>query len=183
LIRIVESWYACGVAATTNAHATPAGNWVPDSVYANVGKLLLSQQVYDLFRIAHDIAGGIVSNVPTSEDVHSTENAALIEKYLAGAPGIPTSHRINMARFLQDLTASKEGGWYGLISAHGGGSPEALRISAVRRYDLKSRRQLARRLACLAHSDEGCGSCGSCGDSAGDYRHEARPEAVALDKS
>jgi 4-hydroxybutyryl-CoA dehydratase/vinylacetyl-CoA-Delta-isomerase len=183
LIRIVESWYACGVAASVNGRATPAGNWAPHSVYANVGKLLLAQQVYDMFRIAHEIAGGIVATVPTPEDVSSADNAALIEKYLVGASGIPASHRIDMARFLQDLTASKEGGWYGVISAHGGGSPEAMRISAVRRYDLKSRRQLARHLACLARSEDGCGSCGSCSVSPGDSRPEVRPEAEANDES
>lgn len=162
LIRIVEGFYATGVAASVYGRRTVAGTFEPDPVYANLGKLLLAQQVYDLFRLAHEIAGGIVVNAPTPEDVASPENAALIAKYLVGRPGVPASQRIEMARFLQDLTASDEAGWYALISAHGGGSPEALRLSAVRNYDIAERQQLARRLACFAKSEEGCSGCGSC---------------------
>lgn len=164
LIRIVEGFYATGVAASVYGRRTCAGNFEPDPVYANLGKLLLAQQVYDLFRIAHDIAGGIVVNAPTAEDVASPENAELIAKYLVGRSGVPAEQRIGMARFLQDLTASGEASWYAVISAHGGGSPEALRMSAVRSYDIADRQQLARRLACFAKSEEGCAGCGSCGE-------------------
>jgi hypothetical protein len=34
----------------------------------------------------------------------------------------------------------------------------------VRQYDIESRRELARRLACFAHTDGGCAGCGSCSD-------------------
>jgi 4-hydroxybutyryl-CoA dehydratase/vinylacetyl-CoA-Delta-isomerase len=87
-----------------------------------------------------------------------------VRRYLAGATGGGAEHRINLARLLADLSASDEGGWYALISLHGGGSPEALRSSAVRQYDLDSRRELAHRLACFAHADGGCAGCGSCSD-------------------
>lgn len=167
LIRIVEGFYAAGVAAAVYGRRTPAGNYEPDPVYANLGKLLLAQQVYDLFRIAHDIAGGIVVNAPTAEDVANPENTEFIAKYLVGRSGVTAAERIHMARFLQDLTASGEGGWYAVISAHGGGSPEALRLSAVRSYDVAERQALALRLACFAKSEGGCGGCGACGEGGG----------------
>lgn len=162
LIRIVEGFYATGVAASVYGRKTAAGTYEPDQVYANLGKLLLAQQVYDLFRLAHEIAGGIVVNAPTAADAANPETAGLIARYLVGREGVTAAERIEMARFLQDLTASGEAGWYAVISAHGGGSPEALRRSAVRGYDLAERQDLARRLACFAKSDEGCGGCGSC---------------------
>jgi 4-hydroxybutyryl-CoA dehydratase/vinylacetyl-CoA-Delta-isomerase len=164
LIGIVEGFYACGIAASVRGHRTAAGNWIPDGVYANVGKLMLAEQVPVMFRIAQEMAGGVVATVPTPEDVAAPENAELVRRYLAGATGGGAEHRINVARLLQDLSASDEGGWYALISLHGGGSPEALRSSAVRQYDLDSRRELARRLACFAHADGGCAGCGSCAD-------------------
>ncbi len=107
-----------------------------------------------------------VVNAPTPEDVASPENAELIAKYLVGRPGVTAEERIDMARLLQDLTASGEAGWYAVISAHGGGSPEALRMSAVRNYDLSERQALARRLACFAKSEDDCEGCGSCGEPA-----------------
>jgi 4-hydroxybutyryl-CoA dehydratase/vinylacetyl-CoA-Delta-isomerase len=41
-----------------------------------------------------------------------------------------------VARFLEDLTASYQGGWYSLISLHGGGSPEAMKTEIWRNYPL-----------------------------------------------
>ena len=164
LITIVEGFYACGIAASVRGRRTLAGNWAPDGVYANVGKLLLAEQVPVMFRLAQEMAGGIVATLPTPEDVAAPENAELVRRYLDGAVAGGAEHRINVARLLQDLSASDEGGWYALISLHGGGSPEAMRASAVRQYDLDSRRELARRLACFAHADGGCAGCGSCAD-------------------
>lgn len=164
LIGIVEGFYACGIAASVRGRATAAGNWMPDGVYSNVGKLMLAEQVPVMYRLAQEMAGGIVATVPTPEDAAAPENVELVQRYLAGATPGGASHRIDMARLLQDLSASDEGGWYALISLHGGGSPEAMRASAVRQYDLDSRRELARRLACLAHAEGGCAGCGSCAD-------------------
>ncbi|MBL8667569.1 MAG: hypothetical protein JNM48_08930, partial [Rhodospirillales bacterium] len=41
LISIVEGFYACGVAASVYPEADPAGTVQPDTVFANIGKLLL----------------------------------------------------------------------------------------------------------------------------------------------
>src|SRR4030088_2181886 len=132
LITIVEGFYACGIAASVRGRQTVAGNWIPDGVYANIGKLLLAEQVPVMFRLAQEMAGGIVATVPTPEDVAAPENAELVRRYLDGATAGGSPHRIIVARLLKDLSASDEGGWYALISLHGGGSPEALRASAVR---------------------------------------------------
>ena len=133
---------------------------------ANRGKLQLAERIYDLFRIAHNMAGGIVINAPLPEELSHAENRELIAKYYAGRDGVGADQRLGVARLLKDLTASGEAGWYAVISAHGGGSPEALRLSAVRSYDLKTREDLARRLTCFAASEDGCSGCGACGGGA-----------------
>jgi aromatic ring hydroxylase len=43
----------------------------------------------------------------------------------AGRSEIPMEQR--MARFIEDLTVSNQGGWYSVISPHGVGSPEAMK--------------------------------------------------------
>lgn len=64
LITMVEGFYACGVAASTYAHAHPSGTVIPDAVFANIGKLLLANQIYDMHRVAHYVSGGSSSRCP-----------------------------------------------------------------------------------------------------------------------
>ncbi|MBA4496568.1 hypothetical protein H1191_20155 [Paenactinomyces guangxiensis] len=61
------------------------------------------------------------------------------------------------------MTASKEGGFYSLISLHGGGSPEAMRMSAVRNYDIdRQKEHILQKLACFAKLDGTCKRCETC---------------------
>jgi len=59
---------------------------------------------------------------------------------------VPYDKRIEVARFIEDLTASYQGGWYSVISLHGGGSPAALRQEIWRHYPVGSKVQLVERL-------------------------------------
>ncbi|MFB4164260.1 4-hydroxyphenylacetate 3-hydroxylase family protein [Alteribacillus sp. JSM 102045] len=163
LIRIVEGFYATGIAASVLGRKTVAKNYVPDSVQSNIGKLMLAEQVYDIFRIAHEISGGIVNTAPNPEDLELPESGELINEYLAAKEGVPTEDRINMARFIEDLTASKEGGFYSIISNHGGGSPEAMRKSAVGNYDFENQKNhIISKLKCFAKLEGTCKNCETC---------------------
>ena len=51
-----------------------------------------------------------------------------------------------MARLIEDLTASETGGWYSLISLHGGGSPAAMGREIFRNYPFQDRVELVERL-------------------------------------
>lgn len=163
LIKITEGFYATGVAAAVYGHKTIAGNYVPDPVQSNIGKWMLAEQIYDIFRIAHEISGGIVVTAPTAEDMELPESGELIDYYLGGKHGTSTSERIRMARFIEDLTASKEGGFYSLISLHGGGSPEAMRMSTVRNYDFEMQKEhILHKLKCFAKIEGTCKECVTC---------------------
>jgi 4-hydroxybutyryl-CoA dehydratase/vinylacetyl-CoA-Delta-isomerase len=65
---------------------------------------------------------------------------------LAGRPDVPASHRAEVARFIEDLTASNQGGWYSLISLHGGGSPEAMKREIWRNYPVMEKAEVVERL-------------------------------------
>jgi 4-hydroxybutyryl-CoA dehydratase/vinylacetyl-CoA-Delta-isomerase len=163
LIRITEGFFAVGVSASVYGRKTGAGNYVPDSVHSNIGKLMLAEQVYDIFRIAHEISGGIVATAPTSEDIALPESGEIISRYLVGKHGVTAEERIRMAKFIEDLTASKEGGFYSVISLHGGGSPEAMRMSAVRNYDFESQKNhILHKLKCFAKVNGTCNDCVTC---------------------
>jgi 4-hydroxybutyryl-CoA dehydratase/vinylacetyl-CoA-Delta-isomerase len=147
LIKITEGFYACGVAASVYAtQDVPAQSFVPDPVFANIGKLLLATQIYDMHKIAHYVSGGLIVALPGPDEDHNPETAAKLSDVLRANSSIPYEKRIETARFIEDLTASYQGGWYSVISLHGGGSPEAMKREIYRNYPVGSKVKLVERL-------------------------------------
>ena len=147
LISIVEGFYACGVAASVYAtHDPQSGVVTPDAVFSNIGKLLLANQIYEMQRIAHYVSGGLIVTLPGPDEDHNPETRANLAEVLRANPDVPYDKRIQAARFLEDLTASYQGGWYSVISLHGGGSPAAMKQEIWRNYPLGNKVELVERL-------------------------------------
>jgi 4-hydroxybutyryl-CoA dehydratase / vinylacetyl-CoA-Delta-isomerase len=151
LITVVESFYACGVAASvygvdaTNGFGG-AGGVMPDPVFANIGKLLLATKIYDMHRLAHYVSGGLVVALPGPDEDHNPETAASLETVLGGRADIPADARRAVSRLVEDLTASYAGSWYSVISLHGGGSPETMKREIWRNYPVGDKVELVERL-------------------------------------
>ena len=146
LIKMVEAFYACGVAASVYAVRDPAGNVEPETVYSNIGKLLLANQIYDMHRLAHQVSGGLVATLPGPEEDHNPAVGADLAAVLGGKAGFPFERRAEVARFIEDLTASDAAGWMSVISLHGGGSPEAMKREIYRKYPVPERKALVSKL-------------------------------------
>ncbi|MBJ7379467.1 MAG: 4-hydroxyphenylacetate 3-hydroxylase [Polynucleobacter sp.] len=147
LIKIVEGFYACGVAASVyNKRDSRSGLVVPDVVFANIGKLLLATQIYDMHRIAHHVSGGLIVTLPGPDEDHNPMTAGRLSEVLTANSDVPYQKRIEVARFIEDLTASYQGGWYSVISLHGGGSPEAMKTEIWRNYPIGNKVDLVERL-------------------------------------
>jgi 4-hydroxybutyryl-CoA dehydratase/vinylacetyl-CoA-Delta-isomerase len=147
LIKITEGFYACGVAASVYATRDPhSGTFMPEAVFANIGKLLLATQIYDMHRLAHEVSGGLIVALPGPDEDHNPDTAARLADVLRANPDVPYDKRIEVARFMEDLTASYQGGWYSLISLHGGGSPAAMKQEIWRNYPLGNKVELVERL-------------------------------------
>ena len=146
LITTVESFYACGVAASVYGVRDPSGAMEPEPVYSNIGKLLLATKIYDMHRLAHEVSGGLVVTLPSPEEDHNPETAADLAAVLQARPDVPYEKRALVARFIEDITASYSGGWMSTISLHGGGSPEAMKREIHRRYPIADRQELVERL-------------------------------------
>jgi 4-hydroxybutyryl-CoA dehydratase/vinylacetyl-CoA-Delta-isomerase len=146
LIKIVEGFYACGVAASVYGKTDASGVTMPDAVFANIGKLLLATQIYEMHRLAHHVSGGLIVTLPGPDEDHNPETAARLSEVLTARSDIPYKERIEVARFIEDLTASYQAGWYSVISLHGGGSPEAMKQEIFRHYPLGNKVDLVERL-------------------------------------
>ncbi|MEO7335504.1 MAG: 4-hydroxyphenylacetate 3-hydroxylase N-terminal domain-containing protein [Caldimonas sp.] len=147
LIKITEGFFACGVAASVYAKPDPAsGGFMPDPVFSNIGKLLLATQIYDMHRIAHYVSGGLIVTLPGPDEDHNPATSAALADVLRANPDVPYDKRIEAARFLEDLTASYQGGWYSVISLHGGGSPAAMKQEIWRNYPVGNKVELVERL-------------------------------------
>jgi 4-hydroxybutyryl-CoA dehydratase/vinylacetyl-CoA-Delta-isomerase len=147
LIKITEGFFACGVAASVYAMRDEhSGSFMPDPVFSNIGKLLLATQIYDMHRLAHEVSGGLIVALPGPDEDHNPATAAKLSEVLQANPDIPYDKRIQTARFMEDLTASYQGGWYSLISLHGGGSPAAMKQEIWRNYPVGSKVDLVERL-------------------------------------
>lgn len=146
LIRITEGWYACGIAASTYHATDPSGCVMPDVVFSNIGKLMMTSQIYDLHRLAHHVSGGLVVALPGPDEDHNPATAGRLADVLRGRADIPYERRIETARFIEDLTVSDQAGWYSVITLHGGGSPDAMKREIWRHYPVASKVELVERL-------------------------------------
>ena len=147
LIKITEGFFACGVAASVYGMRDEfSGTFMPEPVFANIGKLLLATQIYDMHRLAHEVSGGLIVALPGPDEDHNPATAATLAEVLRANPAVPYDKRIEVARFIEDLTASYQGGWYSVISLHGGGSPAAMKQEIWRNYPLGSKVELVERL-------------------------------------
>ena len=157
LITVVEGFFACGVAASVYGVDDGAGGVMPDPVFANIGKLLLATKIYDMHRLAHYLSGGLVVALPGPDEDHNPETAASLEAVIGGRADIPAAARREVARLVEDLTASYAGSWYSVISLHGGGSPEAMKREIWRNYPVGDKVDLVERLLDRGVAGEGAG--------------------------
>lgn len=146
LITITEGFYACGVAASVYCMKDPAGSVMPDAVFSNIGKLLLATKIYDMHRIAHYVSGGLIVALPGPDEDHNPETQASLSAVLGARSDIPADKRLEVSRFIEDLTVSHQAGWYSVISLHGGGSPEAMKREIWRNYPVLEKKELVESL-------------------------------------
>jgi 4-hydroxybutyryl-CoA dehydratase/vinylacetyl-CoA-Delta-isomerase len=91
-----------------------------------------------------EIAGGFASDLPSEKDLRSPEIGRLVDKYLKGRPGVSSEDRMKMFRLIEKLAFETRD----IVSnIHGGGSPEAHRMTLLRDTDLEPKKKLAKRLA------------------------------------
>ncbi|MBM2824696.1 MAG: 4-hydroxybutyryl-CoA dehydratase / vinylacetyl-CoA delta-isomerase [Dehalococcoidales bacterium] len=144
MIHMTETMYGLCLASSTEAKLTPSGVYFIDSVLANASKLHEGKVMYEMNRLLQDIAGGLVGTLPSEKDLDNPEIGPLIDKYMKGIASVPAIHRMRMFRLIEKLTFESRD----LVShVHGGGSPEAHRMTLLRETNMEEKKKLAKDLA------------------------------------
>lgn len=147
MVHLNETMYACGLACSYEGNETPSGVYLVDIRMANVCKLNVTRFMYQIARLAQDIAGGLVVTMPSEKDFKDPKLGKYIEKYLRGNANIPTEHRIRMLRLIENMTVGTNSSYTLVEALHGAGPPDAVKITIQRKTDLEFRKKLARILA------------------------------------
>jgi 4-hydroxybutyryl-CoA dehydratase/vinylacetyl-CoA-Delta-isomerase len=143
MTHMAETIYCGSIACSVEGRPTPSGAWWVDPLLANTTKLNVTRHIYEICRLAHDVAGGLLATLPSEKDFDNPRTGPYIEKYFRGRADVPTEHRIRVARLIENMTS----GTPLVESMHGAGSPQAQRINILRLANLQQKKKLALRLA------------------------------------
>ena len=113
------------------------GSYIPNSIYANVGRCMTGEAVFHEQEILCDIAGGMPSTFPYEQELTNEEIRPLMEKYLKRNDNLSTQDQIKFWMFLSDMTVSSLGGSLNYGGYHGGGSPIMEQIAITSQYDIE----------------------------------------------
>jgi len=144
MIHRAETLYGCCLAASYEGQKQPSGTYHIDTVLANASKLHEGKELSEAIRLMIDISGGFVADLPSDRDFQNPEVGELLKKYLKGAEGVPVENRVRMYRLVEKLALESADT---ISDIHGGGSPEAHRVTILRETDLEKRKRFAKRLA------------------------------------
>jgi 4-hydroxybutyryl-CoA dehydratase/vinylacetyl-CoA-Delta-isomerase len=143
MIHLAETVYSGSVACSSLGSKTKSGAYYPDPLLANCTKHNITRNIYEISRLAHDVAGGIMATLPFDADLKSPEIGMYVDKYLAGIEGVPTAARMKILRLIENMT----GGTCLVESMHGAGSPQSQRVMYQRLGNLNQKMQMAKKLA------------------------------------
>ncbi len=147
MTHLNETLYSCGLACSSNGWKTESGNYMVDTLLANVCKQNVTRFPYEIGRLAEDIAGGLMVTCPSETDLRDPELGPYIQKYLKGVDAVPTENRLKILRLIENLTLGTAAVGYRTESMHGAGSPQAQRIMISRQGDLAGKKAIAKEIA------------------------------------
>jgi len=141
-----ELVYAAGIAAAVHGTKTPAGTFMPNEIYANVGRRYAGLNYYKELKILAELAGGLPACLPFSEDFNSPEIGPYIKKYVKRRSDVPAENVYRCLFGISNILCSSLGGILAVAGVHGGGSPIMEDIAIWRSYDFEEKKKIAKYL-------------------------------------
>jgi len=146
LAATAELVYAAGVASAVFGRKTPAGTFLPNEVYANVGRRHAGLNFYKELEILAELSGGLPACLPFAEDYLNPELRPLIDKYIKRRSDVPAEHVYRCFFGISNILCSSIGGVQAVAGVHGGGSPVMEDIVIWRTYDFDKKKEIAKYL-------------------------------------
>ncbi len=152
MIMTVELVYAAGYTSSDLAgpeiggQKVGPGTYIPNPVYANVGRCLAGEKVYEELKVLAEVAGGLPATLPYEGDFFAPETRDLLHKYIMRNPDISAENQHRLFRYISDLLCSAYGGAASIGLLHGGGSPIMEKIAITGQYDIEARKDMIKKL-------------------------------------
>jgi 4-hydroxybutyryl-CoA dehydratase/vinylacetyl-CoA-Delta-isomerase len=150
MTHLAETMYCCSLACSYEGVKTEAGSYYVNTLMANEVKLNCTRNIYEIARLAHDIAGGFIATLPHEADLKNPETADLIKKFFTANAKYEGLDRIKLARLIENMS----GGTALAESMHGAGSPQAMKIMIYRESNIEQKMNLAAKLAHLSFAKQ-----------------------------
>jgi 4-hydroxybutyryl-CoA dehydratase/vinylacetyl-CoA-Delta-isomerase len=144
MIHRAETLYGCCLASSYEGQKQPSGNYFIDTVLANASKIHEGKEMAEATRLMIDACGGFVADLPSDRDFENPEVGGLLKKYLKGVDSVPVENRVKMYRLVEKMALESADT---ISDIHGGGSPEAHRVTIFRETDTGAKKKAAKRLA------------------------------------
>lgn len=144
MIHRAETLYGCCLASSYEGKEQPSGAYFIDTVLANASKIHEGKEMAEATRLMIDACGGFVADLPSDRDFANPEVGDLLKKYLKAVDNIPVEKRVKMYRLAEKLALESADT---ISDIHGGGSPEAHRVTIFRETNVNAKKKAAKRLA------------------------------------
>ncbi len=146
MMMAAETAFGCSLGAALEGKKHPSGVFLPDPVIANSGLNFIRSRMGTHLSYLHDIAGGLLSTMPTEADWNHPDLRKYIEEGLQGSPKYSTEERLRVMNLAQDLAASRLTGTLMGFTINAAGSPVTNQIVVRNLYDLEKRVQVAKEI-------------------------------------
>jgi 4-hydroxybutyryl-CoA dehydratase / vinylacetyl-CoA-Delta-isomerase len=130
--------------AAANSPIVKEGISVPNPIYTNIGKLYSNKNFSEVLDALVDVSGGIISTLPSMEDLADPDLGKSVSKYLAAAG--PGEERIKSIRLAKELAASAQTGYMLALMLHAEGSIEASKMALLKDADTVEAEKLVEKI-------------------------------------
>ncbi len=127
MVHLTETSFGTAIAASARGHRLPCGSQMVNPMLANVTKQNITRNVYNVGRLAHDLAGGYLATLPDESAFNHPDIGKTVKKYHQANTEYDVMERVKMGRYIENMTSVTT-----LVEAmHGAGSPQAQRIVMI----------------------------------------------------
>jgi 4-hydroxybutyryl-CoA dehydratase / vinylacetyl-CoA-Delta-isomerase len=142
VIAYVETLKALGTAAIKSP-VYYGEICVPSPLITNMAKLHFAKNYHEIMKTIQDIAGGIITTMPTYLDWQNPDIHDYLEHYLGASPKYTTEERMRILQMTHNMVASADSAHMEVTTVHAEGSMEAQRMMILIESPLKQYRDMA----------------------------------------